>query len=490
MNLKHLLHPLGSRARPAWRLAALAGVLAVLGGCASTGSSTPQAHMMDAKQLGLKATAATFPTQTWWTGFGDAGLDRLEQQALAGSPDLQQAQAREREAEAAAGVAHSALLPHVGAGLSATRERFSANGYFPPPIGGSIFNEEQLTLNAGYELDFFGRNRARLRAAVGQQRAAQAQVQAARVMLTSDVAATYFRLAGLVAQEHVLRVSLQQRRTIARLVGERAHAGLDNTLQQRQAQAQIPQLRIDLDANLQAQQQARNALAALIGAGPQATAGLRPSLARVPVPALPRQLPISLIGRRPDVTAARWQVQSALASVDEAKARFYPDINLSAFIGFDTVSFSKFLDTGSHEFGVGPAIDLPIFEGGALRANLRARDAQADQAIDEYNAALIRAVREAADAISQRRSTQAQIESQSRALKLASQAHHLAGQRYAAGLGNEIVVLQTQDPVLQLQQLGVRLKTQALVDDVTLIRALGGGYDAAHDAQPVADRAR
>lgn len=490
MNLKPLLHPLGSRRPAAWRLAALAGVLAVLGGCASTGSSRPQARMMDAKQLGLTATAATFPTQDWWTSFGDADLGRLEQQALAGSPDLQQAQAREREAQAAAGVAHSSLLPHVGAALSGTRERFSANGYFPPPIGGSIFNEEQLTLNAGYELDFFGRNRARLRAAVGQQRAAQAQVQAARVMLTSDVAATYFRLAGLVAQEQVLRASLQQRRTIARLVGERARAGLDNTLQQRQAQAQIPQLHVDLDANLQAQQQARHALAALIGAGPQATAGLHPRLAEVPVPQLPQQLPISLVGRRPDVAAARWQVQSALASVDEAKARFYPNVNLSAFIGFDTVSFSKFLDTGSREFGVGPAIDLPIFEGGALRANLRAHDAQADEAIDEYNATLVRAVREAADAISQRRSTQAQLQSQGRALTLASQAHRLAGERYGAGLGNQLNVLQTQEPVLQLQQLGARLKTQALVDDVALIRALGGGYDAGTGAQPATAQAR
>ncbi len=490
MNLKPLLHPFGSRSRPAWRLVAVAGVLAMLGGCASTGSSQPQAHMMTGKRLGLKATDVVFPTQDWWTRFGDAELDRLEQQALAGSPDLQQAQAREREAEAATGVAHSALLPQVGAGLSTTRERFSANGYFPPPIGGSTFTEDQLTLRGSYELDFFGRNRARLRAAVGQQRAAQAQVQAARVMLTSDVAAAYFRLAGLVAQEHVLQASLQQRRSIARLVGERARAGLDNTLQQRQAQAQIPQLRVDLDANLQAQQQARHALAALMGAGPQATAGLHPRLAEVPLPQLPASLPLSLIGRRPDIVAARWQVQSALASVAEAKARFYPDINLSAFIGFDSISLSNFLNTGSREFGVGPAIDLPIFEGGALRANLRAHDAQADEAVDAYNATLVRAVREAADAISQRRSTQAQLQAQSRALKLASQAHRLAGQRYAAGLGNELVVLQTQEPVLQLRQLGARLKTQALVDDVALIRALGGGYDAAGSTPTAAAQAR
>lgn len=489
MNHKPLLHPLGFRARPAWRLAALAGVLALLGGCAAPGSSTPQARMMNAQQLGLRKTAAAFPSENWWTGFGDAGLDRLERQALAGSPNLQEAQAREREAQAAAGVAHSALLPHVGAGLSANRELYSENGIYPPPIGGTPYTEEQLTLQASYELDFFGRNRARLRAAVGQQRAAEAQVQAARVLLTADVASTYFRLAGLVEQEAVLRDSLKQRESIARLVGERARAGLDNTLQQRQVQAQIPQLRVDLDANEQAQQQARHALAALLGAGPQATAGLRPRLSAVPLPRLPEQLPISLIGRRPDVVAARWQVQSALASVDEARARFYPDVNLAALAGFDTVSFSRLLQTGSREFSVGPAIDLPIFEGGELRANLRAHDAQADAAIDEYNATLVGAVREAADAISQRRSTQQQLQAQRRALRLAGQAHQLAGDRYGAGLDNELMVLQTQGPVLQLRQLGAQLKTQALVDDVALIRALGGGYDSA-GTQPASTQVR
>ncbi len=486
MNLKPLLHPPASparrAARPAWRLAALAGLVAVLGGCASPGSSTPRAHLIGAQQLGLQAGAADFPTQDWWKRFGDAGLDRLEQQALAGSPGLQQAQAREREAQAATGVARSALLPHVGAALSSTRERFSANDIYPPPLGGSIYTENQLALQGSWELDFFGRNRARLRAAVGQARAAQAQAQAARVLITSDVAAEYFRLAGLVEQERVLRDSLAQRETIARLVGERARVGLDNTLQQRQAQAQIPQLRVSLEANLQAQQQARDALAALIGAGPQATAGLHPQLRQVPLPQLPRSLPASLIGRRADVVAARWQVQSALASVDEARASFYPDINLSAFVGFTSLGFSQFLAAGSRAWGVGPAVDLPIFEGGALRANLRARDAGADAAIDEYNATLVGAVREVADAVAQRRSAQAQIHAQRQALRLAGQAHRLARERFDAGLGNELMVLQTQEPVLQLRQLGAQLKTQALVDDVALIRALGGGYGAAAEA--------
>ncbi len=486
MNLPHSsFSPVAAR-RPAWRLAAVAFAVALLGGCASPGSGKPQARMLQARQLGLQSAPAVFPAEDWWKSFGDPRLDRLEQQALAGSPDLRQAQARERQAQAATGIARSALRPHLGAALSSTRSHLSEYGIYPPPLGGMTYTENQAALQGSWDLDFFGRNRARLRAAIGQARAAQAQAQAVRVVITADVAQAYFRLAGLVAQGQVLQHTLQQREAIARLVGERARAGLDNTLQQRQAQAQIPQLRVSVQANEQAQQQARDALAALIGAGPQATAGLRPELRDVPLPALPRELPASLIGRRPDVVAARWQVQSALASVDEARARFYPDINLTAFVGLDALGWDKFLNVASRTWGVGPALTLPIFEGGALRANLRATDAGADAAIEQYNSTLVGAVREAADAIAARRSAQQQIEQQSQALELASQAHALVRKRFDAGLGNELMVLQAQAPVLQLQQLGAELKTQALVDDVALIRSLGGGYDG-DAATPHAD---
>lgn len=484
MNFLQSFSSLGTARRPAWRLAAVACAVALLGGCASPGSSKPQARMLQARQLGLQAGSAVFPAEDWWKSFGDPELDRLEQQALAGSPDLQQALARQRQAQAATGIARSALRPHLGAALSTTRSHLSEYGIYPPPLGGMTYTENQAALQGSWDLDFFGRNQARLRASIGQARAAQAQAQAARVVITADVAQAYFRLAGLTAQGRVLEQTLQQRQTIARLVGQRASAGLDNTLQQRQAQAQIPQLRVSVEANLQAQQQARDALAALIGAGPRATAGLQPELRQVPLPALPRQLPASLIGRRPDVVAARWQVQSALASVDEARASFYPDINLTAFVGLDALGWDKFLNVASRTWGVGPALTLPIFEGGALRANLRATDAGADAAISQYNATLVGAVREAADAIAQRRSVQAQIREQRRALKLASQAHRLARERFDAGLGNELLVLQAQAPVLQLRQLGAELKAQALVADVALIRALGGGYDSAAPARP------
>lgn len=452
----------------------LAGVL--LAGCASQGTIKPTAQAMQPARLGMGTGQADFPREDWWTRFDDPVLNRLMTQALADSPTLQEAEARSSQALAAVGAAQSSLEPKLNANLSSTRERFSENDIYPPPFGGSVYTENQALLQGSYTFDFFGRHRAELQAAIGHAKFAQAQAQAARVILASSVASSYFNLARLNAQRSMLERTLEQRTQIENLVSERVHAGLETTLQQRQSQAEIPQIRLQIEQNTQAMEAARHALAALLGQGPQATATLAPQLRGLPMPAMPSDVPAELIGRRADIVAARWQAQAALAGVKAARAAFYPNISLTAFVGYTALGFSQFLAAGSRTYGFGPALTLPIFEGGKLRANLRGEAAGADAAIDLYNATLVNAVREVADALSNRRSLQAQLLQQQDALQLAQQAYGLAKQRYAAGLTNYLSVLSTENAVLQLEQMGVNLKAQALLDDVALIRALGGGY--------------
>ncbi|HUW38987.1 MAG TPA: efflux transporter outer membrane subunit [Rhodocyclaceae bacterium] len=478
---------------PPRRIGALAALAALLlAGCAGGGQVQPSAQTVRAAQLGLVASPASptdFPRSDWWAQFNDPELNRLIQQALADNPSLQEAQARMRQAQAAAGAARGSLEPRLGARLDSTRQRFSENDIYPPPLGGGMYTENQALLEGSYEFDFFGRNRAELEAAVGQARAAEARAQAARVLLATNVAASYFNLARLEAVRAVLERSLKQRQDILRLVSERVREGLETTLQQRRAQAEIPQIRLQIEQNVQGLAEARHALAALLGRGPQAADHLAPQLRALPMPTLPQTLPAELIGRRADVAAARWQAQAALAGVSAARAAFYPNISLNAFAGYTALGFSQFLAAGSHAYGVGPALTLPIFEGGKLRAELRGQTAAADAAIDRYNAAVVNAVREVADAVSNRRSLERQIKEQQAALKLAKDAHGLAQQRYGAGLGNYLDVLGVDNAVLQLEQLGAGLKAQALIDDVALIRALGGGY-AADNTPPNALAAR
>jgi NodT family efflux transporter outer membrane factor (OMF) lipoprotein len=461
--------------RAALALPLLAAVL--LAGCASTEGIAPTAHLTQPQQLGLQPAQSAFPKADWWTAFHDPELDRLIATALADNPNLQVAQARLAQARAQVQGADSALKPQLGAAVSSTRQQFS-NASIYGPYGGNWYNDNSALLQGSWELDFFGKNRQTLQAAIGQAHAAAAQEQAARVLLSANVASAYINLARLVSTESVLQQTLAQREQMLKLVRDRVKAGLETTVQEKQALTEVPQIRLLLDQTAVQLTQARNLLAALMGQGPQATAALRPQLAVLPTMTLPDTLPAALIGRRADIVAARWQVQAALHGVKAARAAFYPDINLTAFAGFSALGFSQWLTGNGQTLGVGPALTLPIFEGGALRAQLRGKAAQADAAIAQYNATLVDAVHEVADAIAARQSIDQQIAQQQQALAAAQDAMRLVDQRYKAGLSNYLTVLTVQSSVFKLQQAGVDLKAQALADDVALIRALGGGYTA------------
>jgi NodT family efflux transporter outer membrane factor (OMF) lipoprotein len=457
----------------------------LLAGCASTEGIAPTAKMTQPQQLGLQPAQTAFPKANWWTTFDDPELDRLIATALADNPSLQIAQARLAQARAQVQGAGSALEPKLGAAVSSTRQQFSNSSIYGP-FGGNWYTDNSALLQGSWELDFFGKNRQTLQAAIGEAHAAAAQEQAARVLLSANVASAYVNLARLLAVQDVLQQTLQQREQMLALVRDRVRAGLETTVQEKQALAEVPQIRLQLDQTAVQITQARNLLAALTGQGPQATATLSPRLDSLPTLGLPDTLPAALMGRRADIVAARWQVEAALHGVKAARAAFYPDINLTAFAGFSALGFSQWLTGNAQTLGVGPALTLPIFEGGALRAQLRGKSALADQAIAQYNATLVDAVHEVADAIAARQSISRQIAQQEQALAAAQDAMRLVDQRYKAGLSNYLTVLTVQSAVLKLQQAGVDLKAQALADDVALIRALGGGYTAPNLPGPTA----
>jgi NodT family efflux transporter outer membrane factor (OMF) lipoprotein len=192
--------------------------------------------------------------------------------------------------------------------------------------------------------------------------------------------------------------------------------------------------------------------------------------------ALQANIPADLLGRRADIAAARWRVEAATSDVKNAKTLFYPNVNLTAFAGFQSLGFGKLLKSGSEQWGVGPAISLPIFEGGKLRANLRGKSADLDVAIESYNAAVIDAVRDAADQVASAQSITRQQAEQRAAQTAAEGAYDIAVQRYRAGLGNYLNVLTAETAVLAQRRLAVDLAARALDTQVGLARALGGGW--------------
>ncbi len=465
-------------------LGSLATMLAAalsLAGCAGMSGIQPQAQMRDAPSLGLEQQGARSfaPAVQWWREFGDEQLNQLVAQALQGNPGLKLAQARLTRAQAVTEAADAARLPQVLGSVDIARQRYSANGLYPPPLAGAIRDSGTLQLSASWELDFFGRNQAALDAALGAARAAQADAEAARVLLAGNVARGYFQLARINDQLVVAQRTLAQRQESLRLVRERVRAGLDTQLELRQSEGALPEARRQIEALHEQAALAQHALAALTGQGNQAVIHAQPSLAGVKAIAMPAQLPADLLGQRADVVAARWRIEAAGYDVKNAKAQFYPNINLVALAGLSSIGLGRLLEAGSQQWSVGQAIRLPIFEAGRLRANLRGKTADLDAAVESYNGAVLDAVRDAADQIASSQSIARQQAEQRDAQAAAESAWQIALQRYQAGLGTYLNVLSAETAVLDQRRLGVDLAARALDTQVGLIRAFGGGYSEA-----------
>ncbi|MDM0046410.1 efflux transporter outer membrane subunit [Variovorax dokdonensis] len=469
--------------------------LAFLSGCADMSGIDSQARMRDAASLGLQDASAA-PASTarvsdiataeidaqWWRAYGDPQLDALVEQALQGNPSLGTARARLAKAQSAIDVAHSASLPQVNADLGVTRQKFSENYTVPEPLAGAVINSGSLTLDAGWELDFFGKNRAAVAAAVGASNAAQAEEQAARILLSSRVTSAYIAWARLESLQGVARRTLAQREETFKLVRDRVSAGLDTRLELRQSEAGLPEARQRIEELDEQIAIAHHALDALV-AQPNATSRLQaPQLDKLSVPAMPAHLPADLLGHRADVVAARWRVEAATQDVSYAKKQFYPNIDLVGSIGYQALGVDKLLNISSFMWSVGPAVKLPIFEGGRLRANLRGKNADLDAAVESYNGTVIDAIRDVADQVASVKSVARQQVQQREGQQAAEGAYDIALQRYRAGLGTYLDVLTAENSVLAQRRDQVNLAARALSTQAQLAQALGGGYRPQEDA--------
>ncbi|HJU25681.1 MAG TPA: efflux transporter outer membrane subunit, partial [Rhodanobacteraceae bacterium] len=345
---------------------------------------------------------------------------------------------------------------------------------------GSRQTESRLGLDFGYEFDFWGKNRAAFAAATSRAQAAGVDAFASRLLLSVAVARDYVQLGRACDQLEVTRATLAQRQKIDDLTRKRVAAGLGTRVELKQAEAAIPTTREELAALDETAALVRGQLAALLGAGPDR--GLKiacPKLAGMAGgTVLPSRLPADLLGRRPDVVASRWRVEAAARDIDVAKAQFYPDIDLLGFIGFQSLGLSDFLQAGSGIAGIGPALHLPIFEGGRLRSQLAGADADYDVAVGQYDQTLVDALRDIGAQIISARSVKEQGRQQRLALDAASDAYDLALRRYREGVDSYLSVLSAETQVLAQRRVGVDLRAREFANEIELIRALGGGFEA------------
>lgn len=460
-------------------------VFGLLAGCASVPGVGPKPVPVTAESLETTATFASaqgqWPAEGWWQGFGDPQLDTLIADGLKGSPDVAIAAARVRAADAMAQQAGAALLPRVGAEASAGGVQQSKNLGIPPQfVPDGIQDTGHVAATFSFDLDLWGRNRAALAAATSEAEAARVDEAQARLMLTTGIASAYADLAGYYHALDVANEAVRVRTASADLSGERARAGIENQASQRQAESRAASARADVVALEEAIATTRNRLAALVGAGPDRGLSIeRPQMAR-PALGLPSDAGIDLIGRRPDVVAARLRSEAAAKRIDVARADFYPNISLSALVGLQSLGLSNLFSAGSEYGNGGAAISLPIFDGGRLQGNYRGARAEYDTAVATYDRTLIGALRDVADIVASRAATTRQLVGRREALTAAAEASKLAGLRYRAGLSNQIVQLTAEDSMVALSRAVADLEARELSLDIALIRALGGGYRAAN----------
>jgi NodT family efflux transporter outer membrane factor (OMF) lipoprotein len=459
------------------------GVMLALSACATPSADAAlRPKPVTATALaGVAAPAGQWPGADWWRAYGDPQLDALIAEALVGSPDVAAAEARLHRAQALERQADAARLPTVGANASVALNKQSYNNGIPAEFVPKGYNDVgRATLDFAWELDFWGKNRAAAAAAGFEARAAAADRAGAEVMLSTAVASTYAQLAQQFAARDVAVAAIKVRAATFKLVDQRVNAGLDTRAELKSAEAGVPAARGDLAAIDESIAITRHALAALLGAGPdRGDAITPPPPARLAAFGLPAQLAADLVGRKPEVVAARWRAEAAGKRIGVAHAQFYPNINLAAFIGFQSLGLSNLLAAGSDIGQIGPAISLPIFDGGARKANLRGAEADYALAVAQYDGAVTRALQDVADAAASAHALTTRLAEARAALAAEEEAYKVAQLRFKGGLANYQSVLIVEDNVLQRRRLVADLEARAFSLDVALVRALGGGFASA-----------
>lgn len=461
---------------------------AVLSACANYAGISSDKQMVQpqayATQQSIPTDHGRWPTANWADQFGDAQLQALLVEALKGNPSVEQARARVAAAAAYSDTAKASTMPQVGATYSFTRQQYSGTALVPPPYGGSWQSENQGLLSASYDLDLWGKNRQALKASLSQLQASEADAEVVRLSLSSAMARAYNQLARLYALRDIAQQEITQREQIDRITAGRIATGLDTEVERKTAQANLATSRASLASLDGAILTTRYQLAALLGAGPDRGLTIaRPTLGIGDEIRLPDNLPADLVSRRPDLVAARWRVDALTHDVKEAKAEFYPDINLSAAIGLDAFGFGRFLTAASRTASAGPAIHLPIFDGGQLRAQLKGRYADFDYAVATYNQTLVTALSEVATQLAQIRSTDEQLGDAQAAQDAARGADQLALTQYKAGLANQLTVLNADTTALAADQQVANLKMNRRDQQIALAAALGGGYSESADSE-------
>lgn len=476
---------------------AASGLAALVLGIAGCAAIPPDRNPLPQQDMARTQLAADiklardgWPDKQWWTQYGDPQLSHLIERALTNSPTLEVAATRIGSARSALAVNAAETGTSVNFNAASNRQRYSANGLLPTPIGGNYFSETTLQVQARYELDWWGKRRALIAAALGEVNARQADYAQAEQVLAAAIAQRYFKLQSDFARLANMRKRVAAQSELVADKVERVRVGLATIDEQRMAEAGLAVLNRQV-AQIEAQLAGeREALRALLGADGNALTDLQPSrIANVPH-TLPAKLGMELLARRPDLQAERWRIVASLSRVEAARASFYPDINMSGGFGLDALSVNKLFKTASRTPFLGPTLSLPLFDSKRLDAHLAATRTERNELIADYNQRVVNAVRDIAQQAIALRRIEKESRQQLAAVDASDDLLRTAEARFKQGLTDRDTVLAAESARLEQQDAMLQLENQRLLAEVSLDQALGGGYrtglvkaEAAHSSK-------
>ncbi|WP_423395560.1 MdtP family multidrug efflux transporter outer membrane subunit [Burkholderia sp. LMG 21824] len=470
------------------RRIAVATLLCGLSACALIRHDTKPMATLDPERIRIAGDIHLaqdgWPSARWWTRYGDPQLDALVDQALADSPTMAIARTRVSQAKSDVDLVKAGTNLQVSALGSVDRERVSSNGFLgaysgnEPLLGasGPWYTEGIVGLGASLDVDIWGKQRAQVAAAMGVHNARVVETSAIELEVSADVAQLYYgiqttyRLIDLMTQLHdVAAFSMDAH-------AARAARGLEPKTQTELAHAQKLATEREIVAARGRVVQFREALRALLGAGPTDLPEIRPVPLPQPPSSLPSMLSYELLARRPDLQAMRWYIEASFSKIDAAKAAFYPSFDIKAFFGVNALHLGDLFTHASQQINLVPGLYLPVFDGGRLNANLgNARNAS-NLLILQYNQSVLNAVRDVATTGSRLDDLDAQAKLQTQKIQAVTFSQDSANAHYRRGLASRLTSVEAKQAVILERIALLDLDGRRIGQDIALTKALGGGY--------------
>ena len=412
----------------------------------------------------------------WWKGFGDENLNLLIEEALKNNDDLRLAVVNVKKARAIYGISEAQMYPQLNLGADATRESRSANSY-PSSFGGT-YNNFSLSASMSYELDFWGSVRDREKANFATLLATDAQKDALEIALVSDVASYYFNLVAINEQSQIAQESLKSYKDALHYKEMQFKHGVVDELVVHQAKAQVASANTQVQTIESSKIKVQNALVLLLGRNPKEIFQKIVSSSKT-LPqgiAIPSGLSASLLQNRPDIKAAEDELSAKTSLVGVAKAAYFPSVSLSGSYGYQSQTLDKLMQSSSQVWGFGPSVNIPLFDFGRIKQALEASKEDQKAAIISYEKVVKIAYKEVFDSLEMIKNSKLKSDASKEEVDAYQAALDMATKKFDRGSVNYLEVLDAQKSLLNAKLTLCDVKSQLLIADVMLYKALGGGW--------------